>query len=582
MPTTSFSARSVAARAEALLDAGTLEVLPPEGDERPALLTVRGRLGGRRARGADRRPSRGGTVGHAEARQLSSSSPLAEDGAGRVVMGWDTGGVRVQEGPAALADASALGVRLTRLALIGMPRGDLVSGPRGCFGAPSVIAAAGHARRSRATRSGGSPARSYSKPARPRSRSRPRRDGGARRGGAPAMRAASRTTPRRRCGTRLSAGSPRRSRASAPPRHSRSPRGHRPPPRPARSAGATPPRRRARASADLLRLLVPRPVAPTEPSFRARSRARGMGRAGGRDARHHPRPGALAARDRRRGGARRPAGGAPPSRRGPRPAADRDLPLLPRPRQRSAPGARRLPRALAECLRGLIGARLAGHPLVCVLGGGAYGAAYLSIAAPSHRILAIQGTTVAPMAPRVLATFRRLRALHDAAQTADDLAPRARDPHRRERRPPAARAGRGAAGGARRGGGGGASRASLSARLTRPRCTGGPGPITPGSHGHCRQGRPRHRGRAHGACGGGDTGPSRLRRRADLSVVGGGGRSRGAGGARDGVRAEVIRADVTDEAQIVSAVHTVEERLGRLDIVVGCGHAKLAPRRAGR
>ena len=35
-----------------------------------------------------------------------------------------------------------------------------------------------------------------------------------------------------------------------------------------------------------------------------------------------------------------------------------------------------------------------------------------------------------------------------------------------------------------------------------------------------------------------------------------------------GVRAEVIRADVTDEAQIVSAVHTVEERLGRLDIVV--------------
>ena len=36
-------------------------------------------------------------------------------------MCWDTGGVRVQEGPAALAAASAVGVALTRLALLGVP-----------------------------------------------------------------------------------------------------------------------------------------------------------------------------------------------------------------------------------------------------------------------------------------------------------------------------------------------------------------------------------------------------------------------------------------------------------------------------
>jgi NAD(P)-dependent dehydrogenase (short-subunit alcohol dehydrogenase family) len=35
-----------------------------------------------------------------------------------------------------------------------------------------------------------------------------------------------------------------------------------------------------------------------------------------------------------------------------------------------------------------------------------------------------------------------------------------------------------------------------------------------------------------------------------------------------GVRAEVIRADATDEAQIVAAVRTAEERLGRLDVLV--------------
>ena len=78
--------------------------------------------------------------------------------------------------------------------------------------------------------------------------------------------------------------------------------------------------------------------------------------------------------------------------------------------------------ALAECLKSFVTARLLGHPLLCVLGGAAYGAAYLSLAAPSHRILAIRGTTVAPMAPRVLAAFRRLRGLRHDPDTPQNLA----------------------------------------------------------------------------------------------------------------------------------------------------------------
>jgi len=76
-----------------------------------------------------------------------------------------------------------------------------------------------------------------------------------------------------------------------------------------------------------------------------------------------------------------------------------------------------LPRALAECLRVMVAARLRGHPIVSVLGGGTYGAAYLSLAAPSHRILAMRGTSVAPMAPDVLRAFRALRG-HAAAPAA--------------------------------------------------------------------------------------------------------------------------------------------------------------------
>ena len=81
-----------------------------------------------------------------------------------------------------------------------------------------------------------------------------------------------------------------------------------------------------------------------------------------------------------------------------------------------------LHRALAECLRTMVAARLRGHPLVSVLGGGTYGAAYLALAAPSHRILAMRGTSVAPMAPQVLQAFQALRGRHAGHQAEASLA----------------------------------------------------------------------------------------------------------------------------------------------------------------
>jgi acetyl-CoA carboxylase alpha subunit len=81
-----------------------------------------------------------------------------------------------------------------------------------------------------------------------------------------------------------------------------------------------------------------------------------------------------------------------------------------------------LTRALAECLRTMVGARLLGHPILSVLGGGTYGAAYLSLAAPSHRILALRGTSVAPMSPQVLRAFQVLRGRQTGDEAADQLA----------------------------------------------------------------------------------------------------------------------------------------------------------------
>jgi hypothetical protein len=75
-----------------------------------------------------------------------------------------------------------------------------------------------------------------------------------------------------------------------------------------------------------------------------------------------------------------------------------------------------LPRILAECLRSFVAVRLLGHRLISVLGGGTYGAAFLAFAAPSHRVLAIRGTKIAPMAPELLRAFQRLKGKKDESE----------------------------------------------------------------------------------------------------------------------------------------------------------------------
>jgi len=417
---TPFSALSAAERAAALADPGTLHIL--SADPAASVVTAQIAIDGRRALVAltDGR-LRGGTVGRVEARHLSELVALAERRRVAVVMGWNTGGVRVQEGPAALGEASALGVRLTRLALSGTPVVTFVSGPRGCFGAPSVIAAVGHA--TVLTRDalwgltgpqlleGGvedqDAARAVmSAPAR-------RRAGhasGLAENTATAVRnavAAALAAPLTRVGAttaldRCLAVTGRLLAQLDPP-----------------EAAAAPLRTRQR---DFFAYSFRGQWRTTEPSVRL-----GLVHAAWGELRGTRTLGIILGPER--------------SPHGIGVAEAHAVLQAVREAVRTAPGVpivtflfcrghasdlrqerAGISRALAECLRGLTVARLAGHPLLCVLGGGAYGAAYLSIAAPSHRILAIQGTTVAPMAPRVLATFRRLRALHEAAQTGGDLA----------------------------------------------------------------------------------------------------------------------------------------------------------------
>jgi malonate decarboxylase beta subunit len=416
---TPFSALSAAERAAALADPGTLHLL--SADPAASVVTAQIAIDGRRALVAltDGR-LRGGTVGRVEARHLSELVALAERRRIPVVMGWNTGGVRVQEGPAALGEASALGVRLTRLALSGTPLVTFVSGPRGCFGAPSVIAAVGHA--TMLTRDalwgltgpqlleGGAEDHDAARavmaaPARRRAGLRP----------------ASRRTPRQRWHAVAAALAAPLTRVGATAALDRCLAvtgrllAQLDPP----EADAAPRRTRQR---DFFAYSFRGQWRTTEPSVRL-----GLVHAAWGELRGTRTLGIILGPER--------------SPHGIGVAEAHAVLQAVRQAVRTAPGVpivtflfcrghasdlrqerAGISRALAECLRGLTVARLAGHPLVCVLGGGAYGAAYLSIAAPSHRILAIQGTTVAPMAPRVLATFRRLRALQDAAQTGDDLA----------------------------------------------------------------------------------------------------------------------------------------------------------------
>jgi Malonate decarboxylase gamma subunit/Carboxyl transferase domain len=427
MPSDAFSALSAADRAAALVDPGSLAILP-RGEGRSCLLTARGRIGGRDTLLAlTDGQQRGGTVGLAESRHFGRLLTAAPRRPAAVVVCWDTGGVRVQEGPAALAAASAIGVALARLALGGTAVVSVISGPRGCFGAPAVIAAAGHALlMTDSARWGLTGPQLLERGAEVAEAAGAAMAASARRAAGHAT-AVVRDTPaavRAELTHRLAVTRPR---VAAP----------------AlldhclattdtllaqlqRSSGTAPERTGAEHASGRRRDFFAY-------SFRGRWRTIGPSFRLGQV---HAAWGELA--------------GAPAlgvivgPERSPRGIGIADAHAILQALRyvvANAPGApivtflfcrghatdlheerAGLPRALAECLRGMMTARLRGHPLLCVLGGGAYGAAYLTLAAPSHRILAMRGTTVAPMAPRVLAAFQRLRGLREAAETPADLA----------------------------------------------------------------------------------------------------------------------------------------------------------------
>src|ERR1041385_2054027 len=113
----SFSALSARQRAAALLDAGSFQPLAESGADM-TFVAGSGRLSGAAVLVAFTDGHlHGGTIGVREASLLAS---LAEQAAAAhragsptaLIIGFDTGGVRVQEGPRALAAASAAGVAL--------------------------------------------------------------------------------------------------------------------------------------------------------------------------------------------------------------------------------------------------------------------------------------------------------------------------------------------------------------------------------------------------------------------------------------------------------------------------------------
>jgi malonate decarboxylase beta subunit len=424
MRATPFSTLSAVERAAALVDRGTLALLAHDGDQRSSLVTGRGRIEGRDALLVlTEGQHRGGTVGLVEARQFSRAVGAAARRRSAVVICWDTGGVRVQEGPAALAAMSAVGIALAELALRGTPVVSVVSGPRGCFGAPAVIAAVGDATLQTAKGLWGlTGPQLIERGADAAAAAREIMSAAARRRGGHATAAVADSAAAIRRAVARAVARPRR-----------------------RASGRQILQDCVQRTATLVEQLAAAPLAPVVAkrrrdffSYSLRRQWRTVGPAVHIDHVHamwgelraDPVMGIIVGADRSHDGvgvadahavlqAVQIAAAASP-RRAPAPIVTF---LFCRGHATTLRDERAgLPRALADCLRGLVTARLLGHPLICVLGGGAYGAAYLALAAPSHRILAIRGTTVAPMAPRVLAAFQRVRGIRDAPDTPPDLA----------------------------------------------------------------------------------------------------------------------------------------------------------------
>jgi len=442
---TSFSALRGAQRAEAVLDPGTFLPLTDVTTDSPFVAGA-GLISGAPVLIALMDGHvRGGTIGVRESSILARVAENAAAGHVRgqrplaLIIGFDTGGVRVEEGPIALAAASAVGVALARLTLSGVHLAAVISGPRGCFGAPAVMAAL--------------PERIIMTADAHWGLTGPKLLGGLLDGATGEQEGFAATSAHTRVANGdahvvvpddadavrvqlralvrdlvADAGNGRGADledhlivSAATTDHLRS-RLHNAPDA-ARHQSALPRRR------DLLRFSFRGQWQPTGPIQR-----RGLVHAALGKLRNRPAVGFIVGPEQARGsgvGIEEAAVVTDMLRIAAERGGDDRASILTFlfcqghavdfAQERFG-----LQRALAECLRAMVAARLRGHPIISILGGGTYGAAYLALAAPSHRILAIRGTSVAPMAPQVLRAFQALRGQktgHEASTQLAELIP---------------------------------------------------------------------------------------------------------------------------------------------------------------
>lgn len=411
-----FSALSALQRAEALLDAASFTRFP-DTDSTMVLVFGEGSIAGVPVLVAllDGHVQ-GGTVGTHEASILAQLEHRAADGRRRpLILGFDTGGVRVEEGPRALAAASAVGVALARLTLLGVPVAGIISGPRGCFGALAVMAALPDCVLMTENAHWGLTG--------------PKLLGDIHGATDEAVYAATSAARRLANGDahQVIADDPQALRSALiafvrEPQTIESPQE-----RLLRSARTT------QILREGFRTKNPELA---HPSVRTSARRRDLLRYSFRGQWH---PGDTV----QRAGLVHAALGTLSTHPalglvvGPEESIDNGVgideaavitDMLCRLAQQADQPAFVLTflfcqghavdyrqeefglhRALAECLRSMVATRILGHGIVSILGGGTYGAAYLSLAAPSHRILAMRGTSVAPMSPQVLRAFQSLR-----------------------------------------------------------------------------------------------------------------------------------------------------------------------------
>lgn len=428
-----FSALSAAKRLEAVYDRGSIELM--QGSPSNSIVRAHGKVGGKTvvAVATDGR-ARGGTVGVGEAgvlaEALREARQLGPDRPNAVLLCLDTGGVRVQEGPRALAATSAAGVLLAECSLVGPPILLVISGPRGCFGAPAVMAALPD----RIIMVEGShwgltgpklfselqPNKDEQEGWRVTSAARRLEAGDANQLVADSTEAVSlavREAVDELAGVERVPLSVRIQNSVAVIAQRRA---QWPSVRGESSQGQRRSRRRRILEYSLRGQWFPHETVETAGLAQV-----AWGRLADREA-----LGVIVEPQNSTVGGIGVEETALVLRHLARicvlPPGEHALILNCIFCQGHAADVAQeglgLPRILAEGLRTMVAARLLQHRIVTVLGGGTYGAAYLVFAAPSHRILAIRGTRVAPMAPDLLRAFQRLKGKTDALDLRGELA----------------------------------------------------------------------------------------------------------------------------------------------------------------